>query len=486
MRAAVCFLLLVSFALPRVCRSQETEPQTESVPKQCVSQDELSQAMERLREDIKEEREQEREELAEAQLFADMEQEEVEDGPRLLRVYGFFDLTFSKYFIEGGFFHFFTPASRSSFMMTNFSLYLDSQMTETLSALAELGFTFLPQGQETQVPVIVGGVEIPDMEYERVDTTLRDPYTLRFRNTGGVSIERLHLTYSPHDAFNILAGRYLTPFGIWNIDHGSPVIITVRSPFILGNNVVPPAQTGLQVFGRFYPTADLFLSYAVTLSNGRGPTEAVYDLDENKGVGMRLSLSYEKPKFSISLGSYGYYGKYTNTAKAVHIDPADLDFDTEITTTEEFDEWIGTLDVLIKISGLRLQSEYAHRRVYYTEHRMMGPEEQMIQTGELNLLDQRYNPSFLGNSAYALIAYELPLHRWIGQFRIAPYFMYEYYEGYDTKANLPMHAYAAGLNLKPYPFTVIKVEWSLATCSDVFGSEKNRINNIAAQLAVSF
>ena len=71
---------------------------------------------------------------------------------------------------------------------------------------------------------------------------------------------------------------------------------------------IPSAQTGVQLFGRFFPYENTYLDYALTASNNRGPAESVYDLSDNKAFGLRLKGSYEGKDLSTSLGGYLYYG----------------------------------------------------------------------------------------------------------------------------------------------------------------------------------
>ncbi|MBN2803965.1 MAG: hypothetical protein JXR91_12805, partial [Deltaproteobacteria bacterium] len=139
-------------------------------------------------------------------------------------MFGFFDLTFNKVkardngFFEGMLY------DKASFLINNLNLYAKSELTPSLSVLAELRFTFSPVGEIKTMELT--GIS----EFERADTQVLNPNTAEQYRLNGLTIERIHLTWKPKDYFGVIAGRFLTPYGIWNIDHGSPVIIGIRAP----------------------------------------------------------------------------------------------------------------------------------------------------------------------------------------------------------------------------------------------------------------
>lgn len=389
-------------------------------------------------------------------------------------IYGFFDLSFNKFVPKkngffDGVFH-----ENSSFFMQNLNLYFKSQMTESLSAIVELGFTFAPTGQERSVEV--EGFS----DFERAETTVTSPFDAEEYRLGGVRIERAHLTWRPSDYFGIVAGRFLTPYGIWNIEHGSPVLISIRPPLMQTSHFVPLSQTGFQVMGDFHPKAGHLIHYAITLSNGRGPMDEVYDLDANKAGGLRLRYTYDNPTTRFSLGGYGYAGKYTDKHHRIaSIEP----FDMEYYTVEEYREWIGTLDALIETHGLRAQAEYTRRLVNYDQRPLRTPED-----------GGGYPADFVAYSAFVLLAYTLPLEDYIGSFGITPYVSADHLKNNDVDDRWGC-TLVAGLNLRPSPFLVLKAEyyytifpeWHADAVAEGTRSESDEnFWGIAAQLAVSF
>ena len=415
-----------------------------------------------------------------------------------LSVYGFFDLRYLQgLWDKDSAFNLYFP-SHGSFMMTNINLYFASQMTDTLEALVELRLSFMPQGwvgdnyvaeayTATGVPLGTAG------EWLRLDTTMRDPGTTAEFQQGGLTLERVHLTWAPVDWFKILAGRFLTPYGIWNVDHGSPVILTVVTPYMQLRELVPLAQTGLQVFGRFYPRNDLFLDYAVTLSNGRGALDSVMDLDDNKGVGLKLKLSYEGDKATAALGAYGYYGKYSDTQFHSHVilDPAtgtmDDDVDKPLTyhekVTNGYGEGVVSTDLLLELFGVRVQSEFIWRRIDVDHPRQLYSRE-MLFSGASILADHLFQASYTGWGYYVLLAYELPIANLLHGVRITPYAMWEDTRGYDTFPYVNFKLVTGGLNVKPSPYVTLKLEYMAAIPqSEVYGET---LHAIQAQIAVSF
>jgi hypothetical protein len=74
-------------------------------------------------------------------------------------------------------------------------------MTDQLKALLELRYSFLPHGYEKEVPIAFkkpdGSLGEPLGKYQRINTTVRDPFTIFDMQQHGLTIERIPLTYSP-------------------------------------------------------------------------------------------------------------------------------------------------------------------------------------------------------------------------------------------------------------------------------------------------
>ena len=409
---------------------------------------------------------------------------------RLLSIFGFFDLTFFKgFFDKNSFFNVYVP-KHGSFSITSANIYFKSEMTDQLSAVTELKFSFLPHGKETSYAyqtILPDGtvVDVPE-EYRRVDTTVLDPITTMEFQQGGVTLERIHLTYSPFDWLNVLAGRYLTPYGIWNVDHGSPVVLMARIPMLQYRKLVPLAQTGLQLFGRFFPSDKVLIDYAVTLSNGRSPIDAIYDLDENKGLGLRLKLTYSGRLVSFFAGTYGYMGDGTDVEKqlVMHInDNAELDETMDnparlrIIKTSAYREYAMSYDLSLSFLNITLQAEAAVNRTRYSKNTPMGELDSGLNGG--SLVEKWYMPSYTGYGAYVLLAYELPVP--VVWLTVTPYIVIEKCAPYEVVDLADVETLTGGVNFKPSPYVTVKGEYNFSH-SDTFG----KMHGMTFQMAVSF
>jgi hypothetical protein len=388
------------------------------------------------------------------------------------KVFGFFDMSFGKMFFpksDSVYKEALPVTDKSTFALSALNVYLGNQITNNLKFLSELRFTYQPLGTENNIPtymVLPNGKPVSlGGSYDRTSTGVTDSLTMQTYQLGGVSMERVQVTYSFSDYFGITAGRFLTPYGIWNVDHGSPVILMVRAPFMQSREMVPLKQLGIQLFGKAFLGSGISLDYAGTISNGRGPTDTVMDLDENKGLGLRWRLNYEEDELSISFGQYGYTGKYTDITKSLYVGPGSADYSTQITPTNVYTEYDLANDLLVKFHGLRLQSEAMFRRVTYQVPPQVSPDDFNGSPAQASL----YNyANYLARAFYGLLAYELPDTLTGTRLRITPFVYYENFNLNDTiNNNAKWQVYSLGINTRPYTNIVLKVEYDLAKPNDL-------------------
>src|SRR6478735_4721152 len=249
------------------------------------------------------------------------------DTQRKLDLYGFADFTYQRLLIDKDNIWNRTYPSVNSFAVGNFNLYLSSNLGDSWRALAEVRFMYLPNGATK--PDAAGNAV-------RTDTTVLD-YTgfeepIRW---GGVRIERIYVEHEFNGLFKLQVGQFLTPYGIWNVDHGSPTIIGIKKPFVVSNQLFPEQQVGLQLYGSYF-LDPLEIGYHLTLSNGRGPVE-YQDFDDDKAFGGRLYVKTDVLG-SLTIGGSFYRGGYYDRSAKYVIRNQGATVDQEFTTISKYQE----------------------------------------------------------------------------------------------------------------------------------------------------
>jgi hypothetical protein len=179
----------------------------------------------------------------EAELQALLEQEEhVAELPETqpLKMYGFMDFGFQKAFLsENSYLYNIFPTRASTFVLGNLNVFIDAEPHENWRGLMELRFTQLPHGVE-QFPNPTTGAT-----YERENAQVVDFTSPSFRSyvtVGSVIIERAWMQWTGNDYFKVRSGLFLTPFGIWNVDHGTPTLISLVLPSAIADLNFPYQQ----------------------------------------------------------------------------------------------------------------------------------------------------------------------------------------------------------------------------------------------------
>lgn len=117
--------------------------------------------------------------------------------------------------------------------------------------------------------------------------------------SGELYLGKAFLQYKQSDGFSVIAGKFLSPFGILNERHdAAPTFLYTHLPLMYRTHeLIPGVQgrmfarhsVGLQVLGNF--NAGLWRAkYQVYLTNGRDPNFSGSDTNSNKGFGYRLIM----------------------------------------------------------------------------------------------------------------------------------------------------------------------------------------------------
>lgn len=317
-----------------------------------------------------------------------------------------------------------------AFSVGNFNLYITKNLTESIRTMAEVRLLYLPNGGTSGGPEgsASGARQITTVsDYTDFDRTLR---------WGGIEIERVYLEWSPLTWATVRAGQFLTPYGVWNVDHGSPTIIPAQKPFVIGVGFFPERQTGVELFGRVEASNYSGLGYHLTLSNGTGPVSEWGDLDKNKAVGGRAFWEY-LGLGDLRLGGSAYYGRYTDSIRRTVFGDI-IRVVNDIQT--QYDTLAFGVDAVWKYRGVHLQGEWLQRQNTYTKKG---------RTGTASPTGTTFPPDTLSWGAYGLLGYRFD---WLN---VMPFVSYQRLR---EPAGLTLNGYHVGLNVRAIDEVALKLQ----------------------------
>lgn len=355
-----------------------------------------------------------------------------------LNIFGFADVSYQAWHFTH---HVVGTTDTSGFAAGNFNLYVSKNLTERWRTLAEVRFLYLPNG----------GM---NADGTTTVTAINDPTNFdRPITWGGILIERAYAEYDVDQHLTIRAGRILTPYGIWNTDHGSPAIIAAYRPYVIGEQFFPEQQTGLEAFGKTF-VGEYQIGYHATVSNGRSPVDAVSDPDGKLAFGGRLE--FEAPwAGTVKLGASGYMGRYSGVA-------------TVGVTAPSYEERSYGADALWDHGGLRVQGE------------LIGNDHHWLNNARATS-SKGFIPDGRQWGGYVLAGYRLE-HYW----NVMPFAMVQYIRPIDDTLYREITGYSAGLNFRPSSNVILKVmaDYALARGNGLLGNVN--IDVITSQLAWVF
>jgi hypothetical protein len=373
---------------------------------------------------------------AEAEMAALLQEEPAEVEEDKYRIYGFMDMGAQYYAVDksslvGAVF----DTNALSFVTGNIDLYFDFNPIEDWRALAEVRFTNAPQGDVVSYGGLAG-------DFQRTNTEQFDPHGTAPNAPmwGGYTvIEQAWIEWGRYQALRLRVGNWFTPFGIWNVDHGSPTLISMSMPQFIQQKWMPLRQTGVQALGSFF-SGETEIGYRAWVSNGR-TEQNPFDYDNEKSFGARLFVKRDTGETNFQVGATYHRGVVRDKqVNIVGFNP--VRFDTP--STWEYTENVGGLDVSVDIGDTRIRSEGIISHIEYTPGK---------QESAGSIVPGAMQPNRFRVGAYALVAHQLP---WLG---LEPYLYAELIEQPWIVAD-GVFMPSAGLNVHFNPSTLLKLQYA--------------------------
>jgi len=268
---------------------------------------------------------------------------------------------------------------------------------------------------QTQVEAQVRAAVAPQVN-TMVDQIRRAPAATTTNDKLGLNIARAYVDVHITDPFKLRFGKFITPAGIWNVDHGSPVVLTVRQPIQTTiTPIFPEAQTGAMGYGNV-PLGDHDLTYSGYITGGRvdgsssllgsqdgAALDNLTDMAYGGHVGLKLDM-LKSVAFGVSYFNGARRSKYqvTEVTKAIEDLQNDKLVDVSVNdvyTTKEREYAVGG-DVKVEVSNLLVQGELNY-----------GNNENELLDGSVGTLGW-----------YGLLAWTQPVNALVA---VTPYAMYE-------------------------------------------------------------
>ncbi len=375
----------------------------------------------------------------EAEMAALFVEEPVEvEGPTF-QVYGFMDMGLQRNWVNkksvvASLFE----TNSLTFVTGNIDLYFDFNPDPDWRALAEIRFTGAPHGQIENFGGVAG-------DFKRTNTNQYDPNgtVVNAPVWGGYSvIERAWIEWGRYQQLRLRVGHFFTPFGIWNVDHGQPTLISLALPQFIQQGFLPLRQTGMQALGNFF-AGNWEVAYRAWLSNGR-TEENWLDYSDNKAFGGRLFIRNDDGKFRTQLGASYHHGKVENKVVDITgVPPFTENVEFHAYSTIAYREDIVGVDLSIDIVDTRFRAEYVGQLRQWDEG-------MRSHNGiEVNVPNS-YDPDGWRQSAYLLVAQQLP---WWG---LEPYLFGEVLRQDWALAGDALVMASLGLNVHFTPAAMLK------------------------------
>lgn len=404
------------------------------------------------------------------------------------QIYGFADMTISKYLptktsvVRG----IDKMDEKANFSLDHLNLYTSFRPNKNVRFLAELSFQEKPvtnkntSGMRMILDAPMFMFHSDSMwtvaELEEKNKTQRG---ITIFEWGSFSVERALMYLNLNRYLNFSAGKFITPAGVWNVDHGSPVIMTISQPTQYSYaEIFPKSQIGIMEEGKLF-LGDADLSYVVYLSSGRDNQSLYKVTDLSVGGQMRLNLPVlDECTFGVS----GYRGKVNRKLRVAtyYMTTSDfINFKTEKTLYNDYDtinytEKVYGLDMRLRKYNLTFQSEWNYQDI--VNNKLGGAKTGIFAT-------------------YYILSYDAYK---TDKLMMTPYGLFEYVKYYDEEKSPSADIYnlregyrkvMAGLNIRAFTNYGIKLEYNftrLLMQSYTTKREDYDIPGVGAQFYVAF
>jgi hypothetical protein len=191
-----------------------------------------------------------------------------------LPIHGFFNVNYADPNYEG---------YEGTYDQENFNIIFDSMLSENYRFYGELGYRH--------------GAEI-DVDLNSVE------------GVGEVYVWNAYLDYIYSKQANLRFGKFLTPYGKWNVELHSPArCLSVWDPILVRRDLFPKTMTGVQFYGDS-TLGSVDLIYNLYTGNGDGWRPHSEDDNQNKGIGSRVAvLTSVMDMGTLEAGINGYIGR---------------------------------------------------------------------------------------------------------------------------------------------------------------------------------
>ncbi|MFW8592280.1 hypothetical protein ACOI22_15850 [Glaciecola sp. 2405UD65-10] len=133
--------------------------------------------------------------------------------------------------------------------------------------------------------------------------------------SGTIFVEAMNFDWNYSEYFNVRAGRFFAPAGIWSEDHYPPFVSTQERPMHIFK-IFPQFVDGASIFGTAFIGDKVSVDYSAFYGNGESNISGKKDLNNNKGNGLRATFHF--PWLSEFTTGFTYYkdGKDTSNNNA--------------------------------------------------------------------------------------------------------------------------------------------------------------------------